>query len=377
MLYLPETVLRFVLLVGALHGVILGGILFYVRRNKMANRMLAILVILWSISAIARAYQGNQFYIDNPHFLKVFSVLALTWYPMLYLYVNYLIGACRKFQLTDLLHFLPLLIRIVIFIPFYSLSPEEKLTIYKAPTDFYIYSAHVFNYTVIAQGIIYVIIVLRSIKLYEIRIRDNFSNVDKIMLYWLRTLVLLGLTSFIFGVAATFAAGFYKFHAGILWDILYFILIFTIYLIGYKALRFSELFDYVSKMKEPLIDTDNKSMAAAAKINTEDIAKLKKYLEEEKPYLDHDLSLQSLASSLEMTRHQLSFLINSNYNKSFYDLIHEYRVKETLRMLNAPESKSYTIETIAYDAGFNSKATFNRVFKKVTGKTPSAYLRND
>lgn len=375
MFYLPESALRFIIVVGGLHGVFLGGVLFYIKRNRLANKLLAILVILWSISALARAYQGNQLYYDHPHLLNVFSMFALTWYPLLFLYSKYLISSKNRFNLHDLLHFVPITLRILAYIPYYVLSAEEKLHIYttKDQMQFYDITDHIVNLIIIVQGFVYTFLVIRKVNLYQKLIKDFYSNVDKLMLNWLRTLTILGFTSLLLGIIGTFAGGLFKsFYTGILWDLVYLIQILLIYIVGYKALRFSELFEYVSKLES--VEKTIRSNNVESDISSADYKRLKLYIENEKPYLNPELSLQSLADSLDMTRHQLSSLINSNYNKSFYDLVHEFRVAETLERLKSAQSKNYTIETIAYDSGFNSKATFNRVFKKVTGKTPSAYL---
>ena len=102
--------------------------------------------------------------------------------------------------------------------------------------------------------------------------------------------------------------------------------------------------------------------------------KLIDFMKEEKPYLNPDLNLQLLADSLGLTRHQLSGMINLRFKKTFYDVIHDYRIGETLELMKSSHHKSYTLESIAFSSGFNSKATFNRVFKKVIGKTPSQYI---
>ena len=104
-------------------------------------------------------------------------------------------------------------------------------------------------------------------------------------------------------------------------------------------------------------------------------AQLLKILENEKPYLNPELTLAELAKLIPVHPNKLSEVINKYELKNFYDLINGYRIQEFLRKLNQPESKQYTFISLAYDCGFNSKASFNRNFKKYTGKTPSEYLK--
>jgi AraC-like DNA-binding protein len=100
---------------------------------------------------------------------------------------------------------------------------------------------------------------------------------------------------------------------------------------------------------------------------------LRKAMDVEKVYLNPDLSLSDFARHLGTGRNQLSFVINDKVGKSFYDFINEYRVNEVMKLLKEPGRRGEKLLSIAFDAGFNSKPSFNSVFKKVTGITPSAY----
>ncbi|GAB2793195.1 hypothetical protein GCM10027275_42750 [Rhabdobacter roseus] len=97
-------------------------------------------------------------------------------------------------------------------------------------------------------------------------------------------------------------------------------------------------------------------------------------LQTEKPYLNPELTLQHLASMIDAQVHHLSQVINEKEQKNFYDLINGWRIEEFLKEVKSEKNKKYTLLAIAYDCGFNSKASFNRNFKKYTGKTPTEYL---
>ena len=90
-------------------------------------------------------------------------------------------------------------------------------------------------------------------------------------------------------------------------------------------------------------------------------------------YLDAELSLNSLAKKLNLQPHELSRIVNVGLKKSFTDLINEYRVAEVIRKMKDPAYHHLTILGIAFEAGFSSKATFNRAFKQVLGKNPVDY----
>lgn len=110
-----------------------------------------------------------------------------------------------------------------------------------------------------------------------------------------------------------------------------------------------------------------------AKKILEDADWLNKKMESEKYYLNPDLTLQLLATELNLSANKISQTINEGLNKSFSDFVNEYRVISVIQKLNNQEYSNLTILGIAYDSGFNSKTTFNRAFKKATGVSPAAY----
>jgi len=93
----------------------------------------------------------------------------------------------------------------------------------------------------------------------------------------------------------------------------------------------------------------------------------------EKLFQEPDLTMQQLATKLNVTTHQLSQAINDGFKKNFYELINSYRVEEAKRLLLDPKNRNYTILSVGFEAGFNSKTTFNTVFKKFTGQTPTEF----
>ena len=68
-------------------------------------------------------------------------------------------------------------------------------------------------------------------------------------------------------------------------------------------------------------------------------------------------------------------MLNTSLNQNFYDFINTYRVSEVKRRLDEGEAENFSILGIAEECGFNSKASFNRVFKKITGTTPTGYMK--
>ena len=123
----------------------------------------------------------------------------------------------------------------------------------------------------------------------------------------------------------------------------------------------------VSNSKKPLLNQ---------KAAEEEKAKLLELIEIDKPHLNPNLSLRSLAGKLEIHPNQLSWLLNDGFGKNFNEFINHYRVEEFKALVKLPESAHLTIMSMAYDCGFNSKTVFNTYFKKETGLTPKQFLNN-
>lgn len=92
-----------------------------------------------------------------------------------------------------------------------------------------------------------------------------------------------------------------------------------------------------------------------------------------KPYLEANLSLPELANKLEIPSHHLSRVINEQFGMNFFDFINQYRIDEVKSKIGNPKYAHLSLLGIAFDSGFNTKSAFNRVFKKITGLTPSEY----
>ncbi|MBJ7428273.1 MAG: AraC family transcriptional regulator [Bacteroidia bacterium] len=100
-------------------------------------------------------------------------------------------------------------------------------------------------------------------------------------------------------------------------------------------------------------------------------------MQSEKLFINPELTLNDLAAALNVLPNHLSQVINSKENKNFYDYINQLRVEEFIRLIALSENQKFTLLSLAYECGFNSKTSFNRNFKKVTDLTPSEYIKQE
>lgn len=107
--------------------------------------------------------------------------------------------------------------------------------------------------------------------------------------------------------------------------------------------------------------------------NREIVERMQRYMENQKPYLDSDFSVYHLAEALKIPRRTLSHVLSTSLSKNFFQYVNDYRIKEVKERLNDFEEKPSTLLDIAYQSGFNSKSSFNSLFKKHCHVTPSQY----
>ena len=93
---------------------------------------------------------------------------------------------------------------------------------------------------------------------------------------------------------------------------------------------------------------------------------------EESAFKNLDITLSSLAKAISEKSYLTTKCLNTIFEKKFNDFINEYRIEELKSLLKDPKNNNYTLLSLAFEAGFNSKASFNRAVKKLTGKPPSA-----
>ena len=131
----------------------------------------------------------------------------------------------------------------------------------------------------------------------------------------------------------------------------------------------------IVEYKTSLTDTKHRQTEETPE-QKELIKKLELLLEQEKVFLDAGISLDAIAETLNTNRNALSALINLHYRKNFNILINDYRIDEVIRLLAENHHNLYTLEAISKQVGFGNRASFNAAFKRVTGVTPTFYIRN-
>lgn len=225
----------------------------------------------------------------------------------------------------------------------------------------------------IAYSLAFLLLSWRNIRLYDRAYQDNFAAAGRDQLQWFKTLLFLNLFLVISfsGGLIVIAVRDLKVPSTPVEGIVALIMI---YVILYYFIRKPEIFT----LPKPG-DAGTKTSSKYQKQNLSEaerkafLAKIEKYLTEEKPFLDDKVTLASLARELGIPAHHFSMVINIERNTNFYHFINAYRVEEAKALLTRADMFDETVLDIGLMAGFQSKAGFNKVFKEITGFTPSEF----
>jgi AraC-like DNA-binding protein len=373
-----------VLLMTAYQCILFAILLLTIKREKpLSNFFLAFFLlqqaaipldILISFGAefrnVALNWSPNLFYVFG--FGYWLEAPFLLWYTRSLIYKDYRL---TKKDLVYLIPFFSYLIYQVLF--YYQLELQDKQHLQEV---YNLFSApHYMNYVTLFREVFRAalgVICILEIKRYSQHIKTNFSDIERLDLTWLKILVigflvirvwavlvgLLVLLSVSFGINTNFEI------MGLTGNYTTFIMVSMLIFFG---LGHSSVFEGIEvKNGENL-----KAEILKDKIKDVQIKQVADYMENEKPYLMPALTLDKLAAQLKMQPRILSHLINRHFACNFFEFINSYRVEESKRMLADPLCAEKNMLDLMYDVGFNSKASFNTLFKKKVGMTPSEFRK--
>lgn len=300
--------------------------------------------------------------------------------PLIYLYIHSV--GVKGFRLTakKLLHFIPLAVFFVyrIIILLYDRVQEGYADTQNGiAMQWYLEnSSSIINVFFVLHLFVYLVFSFKIYYKIRSRLEHEYSNTYRHELLWLRNFLILFTVLFIYDTTQFLIENFVvDLHWTEEWWYQLFSLLVVIF-VGVKA-YFTPL-EHLPLLEPALIEpkvTESSSRTEHTKEIDGEITKLVDLVENESLYLDPNLTLTKLAKKLNMAPSQLSQTINKGTQKNFNEFINAYRVELIKQKLQDEKFNHLSILAIALDTGFNSKATFNRVFKKIDGNSPSFYRK--
>ena len=343
---------------GIAHGFIIA--ILFNRNNKHQSFILLSLLLIDLSLIIFRIhylspYLWEQFgspFIGSGPFIFLLG-------PLLFFYFRSIVMPQAVIDRKDLVHLILFIAYLVLIIPHYILGNDSTYSLYLRR---FMGSPWIF---LILQFGYYLIKARRLVNLHKANIQEKFSNVDRMDVSWLNIIIWIFTLIFLFITIATpwlihglNLSSYYTTSA------IFFSLV--LFFIAFRGIQQKLPFDTNAAIDvEPNFSVNDNLQPLKEKLLI--------HMETSKPFLDAELTLIDLAKQLALSRNQLSLVINNGVGDNFYNFINKFRVEEVKELIRNDSDKQYTIIALAQDAGFNSKSSFNSIFKKLTGLTPSQY----
>lgn len=324
-----------------------------------ANYLLMLLTFCIGIHFAAKLYIFTT--VTNPDVtFRMHTAIQLAYGPLLYLFVRKKNDPC--FLPSKMWYlFIPLIVVITLYTStslIVSAFPEQGKSILK------IYNLIVFLPIVSSHLIFGIISTIKS---------DIPSN-DMFLIRGLKYIfIALGITEIALLIFGNIDAGLNPYLRSVNYILLGTVPV-LIFWFGRSALILKTGIDVIENNNN-MVNTGDRKPILPQQRHEEIFNLLESLLHEKNLYRDEDLSLEKLAAASGINRHHISETLNVFAQKSFYQYINEYRVKEVLAILDSTTKQNTRLLTLAYDCGFKTKASFNQYFKKITGTTPSGYLK--
>ncbi len=344
--------------------------------RSLSNRLLAIVFLMISI-VIANLYSiVFRVEVNMPQLLLFDDTFMFAYGPLLYLFTQSVLFKDYRFKKKHIVHFIPFLISIgavlciILFVGTESLSQVAGLlSSQQVPIYFHIGGilmlAHVFYY--LFKSKLEIKEVLGKVKcLYSTFNQDNF----KLLKFVLNGFIILFVLSLIHSTLP-----FVGVNGGLLITLLLMVL-FMFYFINSILLK---LLNQASNDNGVItqINFKEKEKYVGSSLSKTDlnayVKRLKEHMEDNKRFLDSELSISDLSRELEIPTKILSQVINEGYTCNFFDFVNEFRIETAKSILTNQSDQKMTIQEVMYDSGFNSKSSFNTAFKKFTNLTPTQF----
>ncbi|TYA78717.1 helix-turn-helix domain-containing protein [Seonamhaeicola marinus] len=330
--------------------------------NRKANSWFGITLLLWSLFWFEEVAQIAGWSNINPVVIKI--VMFLQFFSPLSLFISITFFTNPNYNLEKWFPFLigtPILYGL-------TLIMQEQNGYNLTPISLWLLLLH---------ALFFITKSLFKIRKHKKLTEASASNTEDINLQWLEYIIIFMLTIAVLSsiLSALFYGAPLNLYLGLL-------TLGTIFFIGYYLLNQKEIYPLKTEHRLQVLALSNGKQQIIQKkkvVSEEKLVELKakvhSFMNEKKPYLDNEINLAGLSEQLELTPHQLSYVINTGFNENFFRFINEYRVNTAKRLLTEADFNKFSMLAIAFESGFNSKTSFNTTFKKITGITPTEFKK--
>lgn len=321
--------------------------------KRISNRYLAAFLLVLSLQFSAVLTEN---YTSGEHFFQLsLCAYGFAYGPLLFLYSKSLIYKSFQFKVSYFLHFTPFLIILISAAFAFPLCSKVGVLLY-------------------VSLITYIVFAIRGMISYRKVLEKTQSLMSRVNLIWLQWTIIIFCIALLLDIIDQMAFSI-DIYAGI--SSVHLTILLFVNWIFYKGLKQPRLFMGITKLDEELFE-ESKTIASNKnpdKDEQQELELIKKIMNENEAYTNEDLNLSELAKLINTSPRRLSYLINTFFNQTFMSFVNDFRIKRAMERLENPKDDAETIMEVMYEVGFNSKSSFNTLFKKQTGLTPSEYKR--
>ncbi len=337
--------------------------------NRRNNWLLAALFILiaWNMGFLTLQMSGFVF--KSEFIQHIDDGFFLLYGPIFYLYAQGVIYKDFKLSKRHLLHLIPYLLLTISLFTLKNNTPitSEEIIMNDFPWQYHLVGAFMYIHL-----FVYLALTYKSLSKYRRIIKNKYSQIDQMNLDWLSS----SLNTFGLIAVVSLIQNFVVFteNRSVVTIALVLLLFFVFYFVNkviFKALRQPEIFAGISQNETAKYQGSNLTPGQIEEYKEQLLTLLKT----EKPFLNPQVSIADLSEKLSVPTKQLSQVINQSFDKSFFDFINSYRIQEVQHILTTSKDDKLTVLEAMYQAGFNSKSSFNTAFKKETGQTPTEFRK--
>jgi AraC-like DNA-binding protein len=368
-----------IILLGSVQGIIITILLFYSKKNRSSNRLLAGLIMLITLASF-NLYGNSQDWFHLPLLRFIADLIPLVMVmpvgPLIWFYVQSSLDPAFKITRKQKLHFLPVIIdwvppiTVIIFIVGVLTHSIKNIP---QPWGIFIDDYNV--YADIPRWISVTLYVLLSAKyLSDYKRRNKDINGQSVHFKWLQQFIRVFMVFQLIWLAYLIPYEIPKYTDFMLntfdWYPIYIPMAILIYWLGIKG--------YLVSQQQVLADkkTNTNNTITPPELVKQVIASLIKAMETDKIYLNPALNLAVMSEATGFSPRTISSVLNQHLQKSFNEFINGYRVEAFKEKIGQPGMEQLTIAGVAAECGFNSQATFQRTFKEITGIAPSVYRKS-
>lgn len=363
-----ENILLIIAVATIIQGFLLS-IAIFIKSSKSntANTLLSLFIFLVSFSMLGRiAYILTPFKWDFL-FATVMDVIIFSYGPLSYFYLKALLNGKYISWVKYIPHSIPLLIFLGYCIYQFFFKQHFDASIFGQNIDFVYFFLELLA---ILSNAFYIYIGYKMINVYEKNTPKQLSYLPqikyiKIFLVVIALIILIWFFGFIskYDVRLQFGT---VFTYNMVWILI-------------SCLTFA--FAYISFFETGIISISEKVIKYEQGYLGDDFYEslrneLDQKINEKEPFLNPKLTLSELAKLMGQSQRDISRVINEHHNVNFYEFINKFRVEKFKQLIESKGNKDFTIISLAYEAGFNSKATFYATFKKNMNCTPSTYIKS-